>query len=179
MFSGGGTIEVMYVYTGPAELTALAHPESGGARINTPSDMESWSSAQSPEDLAAPFTYVVDRQTRLRLAPRRSEHVVCASGEPVLGAGEITFDRDAGRWTVAEITNLSTGYCPDVTSWDAVARSLERAGLGHPGGFTHEVVFRRCVACREVNVVREGDFVCVFCDAPLPREWNAGPVTPS
>lgn len=54
MFSGGGTIEVMYAYTGPAELTALARPESGGACINTPSDMESWASAQSLEGPAAP-----------------------------------------------------------------------------------------------------------------------------
>ncbi|WP_416968808.1 hypothetical protein [Streptomyces sp. 4F14] len=59
------------------------------------------------------------------------------------------FGRDTGRWTVVDVTNLSTGYCPDVTCWPAVARALERAGLGHPGGFTHAVVLRRCTACRE------------------------------
>ncbi|MEU6730442.1 hypothetical protein ABZ917_42625 [Nonomuraea wenchangensis] len=51
----------------------------------------------------------------LLLAPRRSEHVACAGGRPVLSAGEISFAREAGR----------------------------------PG-------------CQEHNVVREGDFVCVW-----------------
>ncbi|MEV7725829.1 hypothetical protein AB0P15_13940 [Streptomyces sp. NPDC087917] len=129
-----------------------------------------------PVDPAEPATYVVDRAGVLRLAPRRSEHVVCAGGEPVRAAGEMTFERDgAGRWEVREVANLSTGYCPDLTSWAAVAEALEGAGIGHPGGFTHAVVFRRCEECRECNVVREGWFVCVFCEAELPGRWNVGP----
>ena len=31
---------------------------------------------------------------RLRLAPRRSEHVDCAAGQHVLAAGEVPFVRD-------------------------------------------------------------------------------------
>lgn len=45
-------------------------------------------------------------------------------------------------------------------------------GIERPGGFTHQVVFRRCVSCQQVNVVREDDFVCVFCDEALPSGWN-------
>ncbi|MGW4807057.1 hypothetical protein [Kitasatospora sp. NPDC004272] len=109
----------------------------------------------------------------LRLADRRSEHVACAGGAAVLGAGEVAFA--PGR-RVAEVSNLSTGYCPDTACWPAVAAALERAGASHPGGFTYSAVFRRCTGCGEVSLVREGFFVCVFCEADLPEHWN---VTPS
>ncbi|GEC07984.1 hypothetical protein SSP24_56390 [Streptomyces spinoverrucosus] len=36
--------------------------------------------ARSVEELAEPFTFVVDTEGALRWAPRRSEHVVCAGG---------------------------------------------------------------------------------------------------
>ncbi|MFB7053279.1 hypothetical protein ACFCXT_09075 [Streptomyces vinaceus] len=41
--------------------------------------------------------------------------------------------------------------------------------------FTHEVVFRRCPGCQEHNIVREDDFVCVFCGSDLPAAWNVDP----
>ena len=107
-----------------------------------------------------------------RASGRRSEHVVCADGEAVLAAGEIRFDRESGRWAVVEVSNQSTGYCPELDCWSAVAEALDRAELARPNGFTHEVVFRRCPSCREVSIVREDDFVCVFCDDDLPGEWN-------
>lgn len=53
-----------------------------------------------------------------------------------------------------------------------MARALDRTGIGRPAGFAHAVVFRRREPCREVNIVREGDFVCVFCGSDLPAEWN-------
>lgn len=93
---------------------------------------------------------------------------MCADGEAVLAAGEIRFGRESGRWAVVEVSNQSTGYCPDINCWSAVADALDRTELARPDGFTHEVVFRRCPSCREVNIVREEDFVCVFCDADLP-----------
>ncbi|WP_427924162.1 hypothetical protein [Streptomyces sp. cg40] len=72
-----------------------------------------------------------------------------------LDAGEISFLCEAGRWTVSEVSNQSTGYCPS--------------------GFTCEVVFRRCPDCQEHNIVREDDFVCVFCGSDLPAVWNVDP----
>lgn len=76
---------------------------------------------------------------------------------------------------VSEVSNHSTGYCPDPDSWDAVGGALDRAGLGHPGTFTGPVVFRRCPRCHERNLVKDDDFACAVCGAELPRIWNLGP----
>jgi hypothetical protein len=94
-----------------------------------------WLARSSEEEQAEPFTFVIDLSGTLRIAPRRSEHVACAGGEPVLSAGEITFLHDAHGWVVSEISNHSTGYCPDPASWPAVGDALDRAGLRHPGRF--------------------------------------------
>jgi hypothetical protein len=96
----------------------------------------------------------------------------------VLAAGEIRFQRAGTRLTVAEISNQSAGYCPDTTCWAAVALALGKAGLPAPQGFTFEVVFRRCPKCRELNLVKEGWFVCTFGEADLPAEWNVAPRRP-
>ncbi|MEU6066939.1 NUDIX domain-containing protein [Streptomyces sp. NPDC047082] len=164
-----------YGYVGPGDLKGLVRPGGEGEGIRSAADFARWVSARGAEELAEPFTFVVDAEGVLRLAPRRSEHVVCAGGAPVLGAGEMSFREDSGRWAVDEVSNQSTGYCPDLGSWPSVADALDRAGLVRPSGFTHEVVFRRCVACRQVNVVREDHFVCVLCDADLPSDWNVAP----
>ncbi|MFE7707586.1 hypothetical protein ACFU6I_17680 [Streptomyces sp. NPDC057486] len=161
-----------YRYVGPADLKTLVRPGGQGRSVRRPADFGEWASTRTVEELAEPFTFVVDGDGVLRLAPRRSEHVVCAGGEAVLSAGEISFREESGRWAVDEISNQSTGYCPDVNSWSAVAEALDQAGIVRPSSFTHEVVFRRCPACQQLNIVREEDFVCVFCDAVLPREWN-------
>jgi hypothetical protein len=55
-----------------------------------------------------------------------------------------------------------------------VAAALDRAGIGHPGGFTLAVVFRLCPACGQRNVVRDGAFACGVCGAELPSDWNFG-----
>ncbi|MCP3064608.1 hypothetical protein LXT21_38135 [Myxococcus sp. K38C18041901] len=135
------------------------------------SELCSWLSVH-PEAFDEGATYVVDLRGRLRLAPRRSEHVACADGEEVLAAGEIRFRLNGGPPAVAEVSNLSTGYCPDVTCWAAVARSLALLGLHSPSGFSVAMAFRRCLACGEVTLVKEGWFVCAFCDADLPSDWN-------
>ncbi len=50
----------------------------------------------------------------------------------MLSAGEIGFRRSGGGgavgggWEVETVSNLSTGYCPDVTSWPTVATALYR-----------------------------------------------------
>lgn len=64
-----------------------------------------------------PFTFVID-----------------PSGTPTAGQGP-------DGWEVTEVTNLLTGYCPEASSWPAVARALDRTGLAHPGRFTDEFVF--------------------------------------
>ena len=171
-------IQSSYEYIGPAELARLVSPERIGRAIESPADLAAWIADRSPAESDEPFTFVIDFQQHLRLAARRSEHVVCAGGGRVLGAGEIGFEHGGDRWVVRYISNQSTGYCPDLDSWVAVAAALDRIGLAHPAGFTQQVIFRRCPECAEVNMVREEFFVCAFCENDLPTEWNiaeAGP----
>ena len=159
-------------YVGPAELLTAVRPGAEGRVVRSAGDLSTWLAEREKAELAEPFTFVIDLDGLLRLAPRRSEHVACAGGADVLGAGEMGFEQAAGLWVVREVSNQSTGYCPHLDSWDAVARALDQAGIGRPAAFTHAVVFRRCAPCREINIVREGDFVCVFCGNDLPTEWN-------
>jgi hypothetical protein len=42
----------------------------------------------------------------------------------VLSAGEITFSRKGKSLVVSDVTNQSTGYCPEPKSWKAVKASL-------------------------------------------------------
>ncbi|GAA3453922.1 hypothetical protein [Dactylosporangium matsuzakiense] len=155
----------LYRYVGPAEL--MGGP--AGAAMVSPAAFERWIARA---DASEPFTYVVDRHGYLLLAPRECEHVACAGGSRVRGAGEVTFARDADGWLVRTVSNQSTGYCPDVTSWPAVAAAFERAALRHPGRFSDELTFRRCPGCTELNVVKDGDFACTYCGTALPARWN-------
>ncbi|MEH0542150.1 hypothetical protein QA802_03385 [Streptomyces sp. B21-105] len=161
-----------YTYVGPQDLRRTVVRGAGGRVIRSAADLDGDPATADDEE---PFTYVVALDGLLRLAPRRSEHVACAEGEEVLGAGEISFHRTPHGPRVLEVGNQSTGYCPDPDSWPAVAAALDRAGIGRPDGFTHTLVFRRCEGCGEHNVVREGVFVCVFCDDDLPLTWNMTP----
>ncbi|MEU3242549.1 hypothetical protein ABZ713_07110, partial [Streptomyces sp. NPDC006875] len=94
-----------YRYVGPAELKAAVRPGDGGRRIGSAADFGGWIVEQSAAELTEPFTFVIDVDGVLRLAPRRSEHVACAGGDMVLSAGEISFMREADRWTVSEVSN--------------------------------------------------------------------------
>ncbi|WP_418955350.1 hypothetical protein [Streptomyces tritici] len=166
-----------YTYLGPPDLVP-ARPGGGGRAVPSPAAFAQWAAGRAAGEWEEPFTYVVGTDGVLRLAPRRSEHVDCAGGAAVLAAGELGFGRAGdGRWTVTEVSNLSTGYCPDPDCWPAVEEALDRAGFGRrdrPDGFTQPIVFRRCASCGERNVVREGFFVCAVCDADLPPDWNLG-----
>jgi hypothetical protein len=159
-----------YRYVGPADVRASVADAPEGAPIRSPADLDAYLAATDPRDRDEPFTYVIDPDGTVRLAPRRSEHVACAGGGEVLGAGEIAFAGEPGGWTAIEVTNQSTGYCPDPASWPAVAAALDRAGIDHPAAFTAAVVFRRCLDCGERNVVRDDDYVCALCAADLPED---------
>lgn len=161
-----------YLYVGPEEIrrTALGQPE--GFVITSVAEFKAWLGG-NPDAFSEGATYVVDLRARLRLAPRRSEHVACANGEEVLAAGEIRFEREGAAIRVGAVSNQSTGYCPDVTCWPALVLALRRVGI-EASRLTTEIVFRRCPSCDEINLVKEQWFFCVFCDADLPCEWNAG-----
>lgn len=161
-----------YEYVGPAEIRDHVRSDIGGRPITSLDDLAAWLNEQGRAEREDPFTFVIDVNGTLRVAPQRSEHVACAGGDAVLSAGEITFSRDGGRWLVVEISNQSTGYCPDIPSWVAVEAALDRADIHHPGCFTHPIVFRLCLRCRERNIVKDDHFVCALCEAPLPSTWN-------
>ncbi len=157
----------IYQYVGPAEVLAAARPVVLGRAVLSREEITSE---------GEPFTFVIDLEGTLRLAPRRSEHVACAGGRPVLSAGEITFEPGSGGWEATSVTNQSTGYCPEANSWPTVARALDKIRVPHPGRFTDEFTFRRCLQCGERNIVRDRYFTCAICDADLPR--NAGSRSP-
>ncbi|NUU22442.1 MAG: hypothetical protein HOV68_13145 [Streptomycetaceae bacterium] len=155
-------------------MARAARSAPGGAVIGSYDDLAAWLAGRERAELDEPFTYTLGADGVLRLAPRRSEHVACAGGEPVCAAGELGFarGRGEGRWLVAEASNLSTGYCPDVTCWPALAAALDHLGVGRPDAWTYPITFRRCAACGERNIVRDHDFTCALCAAELPRDWN-------
>ena len=142
--------------------------------IETLVDLQEWLATVEREVSADEVvaTFVIAGGGRLRLANRRSEHVACASGLPVLSAGEMTFDCGKALVEVGDVTNQSTGYCPEPDSWIAVEAALNHIGVPHPGTFTREIVFRRCPRCNQINVVKDDWFECAICAQRLPCEWN-------
>jgi hypothetical protein len=140
--------------------------------VDARASLDAWLAERDRSDMGDPVTFVVALDGVLRLAPRRSEHIALAGGQDVLAAGEMTFASTGARWRLAEVTNQSTGYCPDPDCWPVVARALDRAGVPHSGGFTDRIIFRRCPSCGERNIVKDNDFTCALCGSALPAEWN-------
>ena len=164
-----------YHYVGPSEYRDSAKSQSPGTTIATLDDLRAWiASAQTDraQDGTSLATFAINLDGELLLAPRRSEHVVCASGGPVLSAGEIGFDDELA---VTEISNQSTGFCPESESWLTVAHALDRTGIPHPERFTTEVLFRLCPGCGERNIVKDEWYYCTMCNAELPQDWNFSP----
>jgi hypothetical protein len=152
-----------YAYVGPAEIREAVREHPIGALVTSVADLV----AQAAD--GSILTYVITIDGQLRVADRRSEHIACAGGEPVLAAGELGVD---DRGVVVTASNQSTGYCPEPNCWSALAAALERANIEHPGRFTQAFEFRRCEACGERNLVKDRWFVCSLCDAELPAIWN-------
>lgn len=151
-----------YSFIGPDRLRP-ALPTSGTI-ITAALDVEAW--LRRADEPVATFTVGLDG--RLRLSPRRSEHVACAGGLEVLAAGELGFGGGRLTWS----SNQSTGYCPDVDCWNALRDAAPF--LTSAEGFSRPFVFRRCDACAQLNVVKDAWFVCLWCSADLPQQWNVG-----
>ncbi|OUL22415.1 hypothetical protein BV378_24975 [Nostoc sp. RF31YmG] len=164
----------LYRYVGSEDirLSVAAYPV--GIRILSLKDLKNWinQTMQQPNTWGLiPATFVVSAQGYLLIADRHSEHVACAGGESVLSAGEIFFYRN-NCFEVAEITNQSTGYCPEPESWFEVEKALEQIPLIHPGNFTTEFIFRRCPVCCQLNIIKDELFLCAVCNTTLPKIWN-------
>lgn len=96
-----------YVYVGPPEILASSAGQAAGAPINSVMDLKAWLESFPTEQVNGNCwvaTFTIGLGGELRVAPRRSEHVACASGGPVYSAGEMTIDR---HFDVVEISNQS------------------------------------------------------------------------
>ena len=161
-----------YKYVGPIDIRDIARTQPSGTAIQSIADLSAWLESTPTEQTPDGnwiATFTVGDNKILRLAPRRSEHVACAAGGPVLSAGEITIDAEC---CVVAISNQSTGFCPEPDSWLVVESVLDCIGVEHPGQFTDAVVFRLCPECNERNIVKDSWYYCQLCDAKLPESWN-------
>lgn len=172
---GAEHVARLYTYVGPTEFLRRAAPVSASPAIESIGELRQELAKLGflfqPGELLT-LTFVIDVDGRLRIADRHREHVACAGGGCVRCAGEMTLGWEAGEVAIENVTNQSTGYCPDVESWDAVESALAALGIRHPGGLDPEFVFRRCESCGETNVVKDAWFICALCGAELPRHWN-------
>ncbi|GIF14483.1 hypothetical protein Ate01nite_45150 [Actinoplanes teichomyceticus] len=139
-----------YRYVGPAEPQD-ERPPIKAVNVGSRAVLDRWPAARTRAEFDEPFTFVVALDGSLRAAPRRSEHVAVATGRDVPAAGETTFAGAAGARHVLEVTNQSTGYCPDPDCWTAVGAALDRLGLTQLGDFTTKLVCRRCPFLRRAQ----------------------------
>lgn len=161
-----------YQYVGPLEIAIAAKTQPSGTQIRSKDELTNWlkgSPTEQRTDGLSVATFSIGLDLELRLAPRRSEHVACASGQSILSAGELVID---DNYDVVETSNQSTGYCPEPDSWAAVEAAFDQIGLNHPGRFTCEVIFRRCQKCGERNIVKDSWYYCMICSSELSRTWN-------
>jgi len=164
-----------YRYVGPASILASLPIPSQRIQVTSAHDVQQWieSTRQPTEnDGSVVATFIVDTSGVLWVSDRRSEHVLCAAGQNVLSAGEMSFVNDKPHVYVESVTNQSTGYCPEPESWPIVAMALTDSQIEHPAFFTTAFIFRRCSVCQTTNIVKDLWFECAVCGATLSLHWN-------
>lgn len=165
----------LYHYVGPQAIFDAVDFRFSGHRILKIADVENWLSIthQEVRNEQVIATFVINQANELLINDRHSEHVMCAGGKAVLSAGEISFYKAAnGEVSVTEISNQSTGYCPEPTSWEQVSQALTTIGIDFPPYFTSVFDFRRCTNCKSINLIKEQVFECAICEQDLPLIWN-------
>jgi len=165
-----------YAYVGPPEIREAAARQSAGRAIDSPAALRAWWNEAGRDDADQIATCVVTTDGVLRIAPRRSEHVACSAGGNVLAAGELGFEEDAGALRVVLVTNLSTGFCPRVESWESMAHALDAIGVARPATWTAAFEFRRCTECSERNVIKDDWWECAICGAAAGVELLVGSI---
>jgi hypothetical protein len=121
----------LYHYVGMRDASAYLTHSVPRMSVHEAHDILAWmaeaSQKLSPENTVV-ATFIIDTGGQMWISDRHSEHVVCARGGDVLSAGEITFAIHKQQVEVTEVTNQSTGFCPEPESWSAVAAALEKRG---------------------------------------------------
>jgi len=146
----------MYKYVGPKNLLENIKIREEGFLINSGLDIENWilhSNQKVNDNQEIIATFIIDEELNLRISDRHSEHVVCAAGKDVLSAGEITF-RIVNKQVknISKVSNQSTGYCPEPSSWSYVSKALEKLNIDYPDYFTEAFIFRICKNCHNINI---------------------------
>lgn len=165
-----------YHYVGSEQIKISVCDYPSGTIIDSLLGLKNWvtnsfnKKTNSSSVLVA--TFVIDVKQRLCLADRYSEHVACAGRQPVLSAGEMFFVWNKGALEISDITNQSTGYCPEIDSWHYVEAALNKIIVPYPAHFTVEFTFRRCCDCAQINIIKNDVFVCSVCNSILPEQWN-------
>lgn len=164
----------LFSYVGPEEIKKKIHPEFEGYSIRNKKDILDWIKLmrQTFQHHKLIVTYIIDKHRVLKISDRCSEHVVCAGGQKVLAAGELTFMQEKGNLWISGISNQSTGYCPIIESWETVNCTLARLGIAYPKSFTRAFEFRYCYACASINLIKDDVYECVICEEDLDVEWN-------
>ena len=165
----------LYPFVGPVSLRPLAGIASERHALQSEDGLRAWvteSGVRLRRGSQITFTFVLLPDSQLFLADRRSEHISCAQGQAVLSAGEMTFLFDGTRLLLDEVTNQSTGYCPEPESWPAVGTALASLGFKAADEFTHAFDFRFCSNCRTTNIIKDQIFECPACGGELPHDWN-------
>lgn len=163
-----------YHYMGEQEILLRAGSPPR-FHIAAAADVRRWiaeTAQQLSRDGEITATFIIDEDGQLWIADRHSEHVACARGEAVLAAGEITFALNNTGLAVSAITNQSTGYCPEPSTWPIIDHALTQAALPHPDSFTSAYDFRRCDACGTTTIIKDNLFECAVCGSTLSKRWN-------
>lgn len=164
----------LYHYVGSKNILANVSEERRGQKIRNFEDIKHWveKTKQKIINHTLVMTFIINQDMDLVISDRHSEHVVCAGGEPVLTAGEMTFYFEEKTIEVTEISNQSTGYCPKPSSWEVIKIALNRLNIAHPEELTQAFDFRKCDNCQSNNLIKEQVFECAVCGASLSLEWN-------
>jgi len=163
-----------YAYVGPTSILQKVDLSQTGSKVLLGQAVLQWieKTKQRLLNHQLTTTFIVNLQEELVISDRHSEHVMCAGGYRVLSAGEITFEIANKQTSVIAITNQSTGYCPEPSSWSVVARALQKANLEGPDYFTDAYEFRYCYQCQHINLIKEQVFECAICESMLDINWN-------
>ena len=164
-----------YRYVGSSDLLENLPTNSGRVLLTATDVIIKWIKETNQPyeyDNVVVATFIVDTDKQMWINDRRSEHVRCAHGGNVLSAGEITFEVDKDNVEVIEITNQSTGYCPEPESWWAVKEALQETDILFPANFTTKFIFRMCEKCGTKNIIKDDWYECGVCQEVLSSYWN-------
>jgi hypothetical protein len=165
----------LYPYVGPKEIAMYGSSDIVRVHVLSTKDILSWVHAtnQQPDASGAILaTYIVNEQAEWWLTDRSYEHVACAQGTPVTAAGEVGFWLENGSLDISYVSNQSTGYCPEPSSWSAWKEACLQTDIQPPDNWSVAFQFRRCPACKSIQLIKEEDWFCAICDTALPEQWN-------